>query len=122
MIRAGRATVSSPAAYAGAAVDGSRVFFTTSQQLVDGDTDATNDLYACDIPAGRAGAGGVGEPCASLTEVSGAATDARVENVVAVSDDGSRVYFVAQGVLADNLGVGDVGARCGRAQSVSVGA
>ena len=32
--------------------------------------------------------------------------NARVENVVSVSEDGSRVYFVAQGVLADNLGVG----------------
>ena len=43
-----------------------------------------------------------------------------VESVVGVSKDGSRVYFVAQGVLADNLGVdsanpglGDVGASTG---------
>jgi hypothetical protein len=52
-------------------------------------------------------------PCASLTEVSGAAQDGQVENVVAVSGDGSRVYFVAHGVLADNLGVGGVGAVAG---------
>jgi hypothetical protein len=36
-----------------------------------------------------------------------------VENVVAVSDDGSRVYFVAQGELASNVGVGDVGPATG---------
>ena len=40
---------------------------------------------------------------------SGTGANAQVENVVAVSEDGARVYFVAQGVLADNLGVGDVG-------------
>jgi hypothetical protein len=99
-----------PATYAGSARDGSRVFFTTSQQLVNGDTDTRNDLYACDIPAGVPVPAPVGaaNACASLTQVSGTASDARVESVVAVSDDGSRVFFVAQGVLADNLGVGDV--------------
>jgi hypothetical protein len=103
----------SPAEYAGAADDGSRVFFTTSQQLVNGDTDTTNDLYACDLPAGVPAPVGSANACASLTQVSGTATNARVENVIAVSDDGSRVYFVAQGVLAGNLGVGDVGADPG---------
>jgi hypothetical protein len=111
----------SPASYVGGAVDGSRVFFTTKQQLVNGDVDrsndldpaAGNDLYACDIPAGAPAPVGSANPCATLTEVSGVATNARVESVVAVSEDGSRVYFVAQGVLASNLGVGDVGAATG---------
>jgi hypothetical protein len=103
----------SGAEYAGGAVDGSRVFFTTSQQLVNGDTDTGDDLYACDIPAGVPVPVGSANPCSSLTEVSGAATNAQVESVVAVSDDGSRVYFVAQGVLAGNLGVGEVGANAG---------
>ena len=31
--------------------------------------------------------------------------------MAAVSDDGSRVYFVAQGVLANNVGVSDHGPR-----------
>lgn len=104
----------SAAAYAGAAADGSRVFFTTSQQLVNGDIDQTDDLYACDIPTGSPAPVGSANPCASLTQVSGAATDAQVENAVAVSEDGSRVYFVAQGVLADNLDVRGVGARAGK--------
>ena len=103
----------SPAAYAGGAVDGSRVFVTTSQQLVDGDVDQTNDLYACDIPVGAPVPAGPANACASLTEVSGAATGAQVERVVSVSEDGLRVYFVAKGVLADNLDVGGVGARAG---------
>lgn len=100
----------SPAAYEGAAIDGSRVFFTTSQQLVNGDTDATRDLYACDIPAGAPAPVGAANGCAKLTQMSGNATNAQVENVISVSNDGSRVYFVAQGAaLASNLGVGDVG-------------
>jgi hypothetical protein len=98
-----------PASYAGAADDGSRVFFTTTQQLVNGDIDQANDLYACEIPDGVPAPVGSANPCASLTQVSGTASNAKVENVVSVSKDGSRVYFVAQGVLAGNLGVGDVG-------------
>jgi hypothetical protein len=104
----------SAATYAGAADDdGSRVFFTTSQQLVNGDIDQTNDLYACDIPAGEPEPVGATNPCETLTQVSGAATDAQVRSVVKVSEDGSRVYFVASGVLADNLSVGGVGPRAG---------
>jgi hypothetical protein len=102
--------------FGGAAKDGSRAFFTTSQQLVNADTNSGNDLYACDIPPGSPAPIGAANPCAALTQVSGTATNAQVENVVAVSDDGSRVYFVAQGVLADNLGVGDQGAVAGTDQ------
>jgi hypothetical protein len=83
------------------------VFFTTDQQLVDGDTDQSSDLYACDIPAGVPVPVGAANPCSSLMEVSGAASGARVESVVKMSSDGSRVYFVAQGVVADNLGIGE---------------
>jgi hypothetical protein len=94
--------------YAGSATDGSRVFFTTAQQLVNGDTDSTTDLYECDIPPGTPAPIGTANPCASLTEVSGAASGANVESVVKVSEDGSRVYFVAEGaVLAPNPGAND---------------
>jgi hypothetical protein len=98
---------------AGKALDGSRVLFTTTQQLVNGDTDQTNDLYACDIPPGAVAPVGLVNPCPSLTEVSGAASNADVENVTRVSDDGSRVYFVARGVLASNLGANDQAAAAG---------
>jgi hypothetical protein len=100
--------------YVGGAHDGSRVFFTTSQQLVNADTDQTNDLYECDIPPGTPAPIGTANPCASLTEVSGAASGAKLEKVVAVSEDGSRVYFVAEGaVLAGNPGTGGVTAVSG---------
>jgi len=98
---------------AGMAADGSRVFFTTTQQLVNGDTDQTNDLYECDIPPGSPAPVGTANPCASLTEVSGATSGANVESVVHVSEDGSRVYFVATGVRAINLGTEDAAAVAG---------
>jgi hypothetical protein len=102
------------AKYVGAAHDGSRVFFTTAQQLVNGDTDSTADLYECEIPTGTPAPVGTANPCASLTEVSGAASGANVEGVVAVSRDGSHVYFVAEGaVLAENPGANDETAVAG---------
>jgi hypothetical protein len=97
--------------FEGAAADGSRVFFTTTQQLVNSDVDQTSDIYACDVPSGAPLPVGAANPCESLTEVSaGSAAGARVENVAAVSEDGSRAYFVARGVLADNRGTNDAGA------------
>lgn len=91
------------ATFAGASSDAQQVFFTTTQQLVNADTDSTTDLYEYDFdqPAGhniiQVSAGGAGDP----TPGSGA-------NVVqgqggteglAISDDGSHVYFVATGAL-----------------------
>jgi hypothetical protein len=96
------ASPETPATFQGAAADGSRVFFTTTQQLVNGDTDEANDLYACDIPSGTPAPVGTANSCASLREISGAATGANVQNVIATSEDGSTVYFKAKGVLADN--------------------
>jgi hypothetical protein len=87
--------------------DGSRVYFTSAQQLVNGDTDQTNDLYECAIPPGSPAPVGSANPCASLTEVSGNVSGADVQSVVNVSEDGSRVYFVAKGALAANLGSND---------------
>jgi len=109
----GACNAPSGAGFAGMATDGSRVYFTTTQQLVNGDTDQTNDLYECDIPPGVPAPVGEANPCASLTEVSHNATGANVENVVNVSEDGSRVYFVATGVLASNLGTNDAAAVAG---------
>jgi hypothetical protein len=96
-----------PPDYEGMADDGSRVFFTATQQLVNSDTDTSSDLYACEIPAGAPAPVGAANPCSSLIRISGIASSARVQNVAAVSDDGAHVYFTAQGVLADNLGIND---------------
>jgi hypothetical protein len=86
-----------PASYQGASADGSKVFFTTTQQLVNGDTDSTTDLYEYDFnnPPGhrivQVSGGGLG----NVSPGAGA----EVGGVVSISEDGSHVYFMAMGVL-----------------------
>lgn len=105
-------------AFVAIAKDGSRAFFITTQQLVNGDTDQTNDVYACDLPSGApAPTADKANPCAALRQVSGSGTEAKVEapiynkndgglvsipGVVDVSEDGSTALIAAQGILADN--------------------
>jgi hypothetical protein len=99
---------------AGFAQDGSRALFTTTQQLVNDDTDATNDLYACDIPPGTIAPTLPINGCPNLRQLSTIpAGVADVENVARVSDDASRVYFVAHGVLAANHDANDQTAVAG---------
>jgi hypothetical protein len=92
------------ARFEGAAKDGSRVFFTTTRQLLDADVDQTTDLYACDIPAGTPAPVDKANHCAALRQVSGGASapGAEVESVVATSDNGTTAVFTAAGVLADD--------------------
>jgi hypothetical protein len=96
------------AVFQGASENGARVFFTTTQPLVNEDKDTGNDLYMATI--GCAG-GGEGEACGSsprevtsLVQVShdpNPGQAAEVEpRVLAVSPDGSHVYFVARGLLS----------------------
>jgi hypothetical protein len=84
--------------FQGASTDGTVVFFTDSQQLTPGASPSGFDLYRCEIPEGAAAAG-----CATLSDLSapaGAGKSAEVQGIVsALSADGSRVYFVAKGVL-----------------------
>jgi hypothetical protein len=103
----------SAAGFVGANADGTRVYFTTSQQLVNGDTDNTSDLYECDVAAGTPAAVGSVNQCPDLREVSGAATGADVQPGTRISDDGSRAYFVATGVLASNLDANNSPATAG---------
>ncbi|HET7446131.1 MAG TPA: hypothetical protein VFJ57_15900 [Solirubrobacterales bacterium] len=95
---------------AGFARDGSRAFMTTTQQLVNGDTDETKDLYVCEIPAGPVAPELPVNKCPNLRELT---TDADIENVVRVSRDGSHVYFIAHAVLAANQGANDQTAEAG---------
>jgi hypothetical protein len=101
----GACNVHSPVSVAGTDPNDTKIYFTTSQQLVNGDTDDTNDLYECDIPTGAVAPDGSVNQCPDLREVSGA-DGADVQQVTKVSADGTRVYFVATGVLASNPGVG----------------
>jgi hypothetical protein len=89
----GKCVLSSPAdaEFQGASADGSQVFFTTTQDLLAGATGVGANLYEYDFGGPEGG---------RVTLVSGGdPAGADVQRVVQVSDDGSHVYFVAQGVL-----------------------
>lgn len=80
------------AAFAGASADGSKAFFTSDQQLTNEAGDEANLYeYDFDSPAGE-----------NLVDVSAGdpAHGPQVQGVVAISSDGSHVYFVAKSVLA----------------------
>jgi hypothetical protein len=92
------------AVFQGADEAGTRVFFTTTAQLVPGDTDSGNDVYMASIgcPASEPACEPAGREVTSLVQVShdpNAGEAAEVQNVSVVAPDGARVYFVARGVL-----------------------
>lgn len=91
---------SGSARYEGAAADGSLVFFTSNEGL-DGASTA-NQLYEFNTTNEQIGAA---PPMSSVPVSSGG-----VLGVSAISNDGSHVYFVADGVLAGNGGVQGRGA------------
>ncbi len=104
-VSASRCSLGSPACgsaaavvFVGGATDASRLYMTTTQRLLDDDVHAGADLYEYDYR--RA-------PADRLRLVTGNPTAAQVLGVVAVSDTGSHVYFVASGALAHDSG--DVG-------------
>jgi hypothetical protein len=85
-----------------ASADGSVIFFTDSQQLTEGASPSGRDLYRCEI--GSVG-GSLG--CLGLTDIStplgGSGESAEVlDQVSAASEDGTRLYLVARGVLDDS--------------------
>ncbi len=93
------------AQFQAANAEGSRVFFTDSgQRLTAGSGVSGPDLYVCEIvqEAGR-------DKCdlTDLTPASGGQS-AEVRNIVSgVAEDGSYVYFVANGALAPGAAPGD---------------
>ena len=110
------------AEFAGASSDGSRVLFTSGQQLTDHASQGSGagagcqfgdcNLYesVCALPCGSHGE----EPAAKervlvdISEAEGATAapgGPQVQGVMAISSDGSHVYFVARGKLAGNAGV-----------------
>jgi hypothetical protein len=101
--------------YQGASVDGDRVYFTTNRQLADSDVDGS--ASSCSVTAAVAGcdlylydaARPVGQRLVQVSagEVTAGhpavGSGANVYNsIAAISGDGSRVYFVAQGALTDD--------------------
>jgi hypothetical protein len=92
------------ASFTGASDDGSKAFFESEQQLTDhAGQDEGDNLYESECDVGCEGS--ENEEKRSLIDASEAAGGtkapggARVQGVLAISTDGSHVYFVAQGVL-----------------------
>jgi hypothetical protein len=90
----------------GASSDGSRVFFTDLQPLTadsGADGNSSSDLYECEILAGVSG-----ELQCKLTDLtpSNGGERANVLGVLGESEDGSWVYFVANGVFAQGAVAG----------------
>jgi DNA-binding beta-propeller fold protein YncE len=87
-------------AFNGASADGSVVFFTDTQQLTADASPEGRDLYRCEI--GEVGGGALG--CVDIADISaplaGSGESSEViDQMPALSEDGSRVFFVARGVL-----------------------
>ncbi len=96
-----------PGLFQGASEDGSKVFFTSTQPLVPGDTDASSNLYMASIGCPAPGESGCSAPQRTVTGLAQVSRDlnsggpAEVKDVVRVAPDGSRAYYVARGDLLD---------------------
>jgi hypothetical protein len=90
------------AQYEGASQDGSKVFFTSTEGLA-GNTNTDNELYEFNTTNGTLGTAPA-MSAISLSEGNDSTNpqDGDVLGVTAISNDGSKVYFVADGVLAGN--------------------
>jgi hypothetical protein len=94
-VKSGGGTGLEKPTYWTASSDGSRVFFTDPQQLTAGSGANGADLYECEIVEEA------GNPHCALTDLtpSSAGESAMVQGVSDASEDGSYVYFVADGAL-----------------------
>jgi hypothetical protein len=102
------------AGFQGASHDGSRVFFTSTQQLTNAaseDTtpgDAAGGATECSHTTGSGGCNlylydfgkAAGHELTAVSAGDASGGGPRVQGVMAISPDGSRVYFVAKGVLS----------------------
>ncbi|HEX5763183.1 MAG TPA: hypothetical protein VFY04_08695 [Solirubrobacterales bacterium] len=99
--------------YQGASVDGSKVYFISSRQLTDSDT---NGLEGFGLPGTCSGffIGGCDlylydadeEEGERLTQITASGTGTVVPKVVTFSGDGSRLYFISTQVLTTEPGPG----------------
>ncbi|WP_148261183.1 hypothetical protein [Conexibacter woesei] len=81
-----------PATFAGASQDGRTVYFTTTEQLLDADANGAADLYRFDTMDG-------GLTLVSVDSEPADGTNAIVQGVLGLSDDGDTIYFAAFGRL-----------------------
>ncbi len=88
-------TPAMPGVFQGASDDGSKVFFTSEQPLVDGAPAGGVKLYEAELQ----GAGVARVIDVSTDPIAGQAPE--VVGVARISQDGSHVYFVARGMLTE---------------------
>ncbi|MGA8363644.1 MAG: hypothetical protein WB709_03905 [Solirubrobacteraceae bacterium] len=81
-------TTEQPAVFQGASEDGSKVFFTTEQELLPGQT--TTNLYEYDFDS---------QSGLKVVLASPGSPAPEVQSVASVSEDGSHAYFIAAGAL-----------------------
>jgi hypothetical protein len=88
------------ASFEGASADGSKVFFSTTQPLLVGAAERSASLYEYDFDAPPASPE---DPDGRIVPITAGGKwgprGAEVQDVVAVSEDGSHVYFLAKGAL-----------------------
>ncbi|MGA9286252.1 MAG: hypothetical protein WBV85_12510 [Solirubrobacteraceae bacterium] len=103
----------SGAQFQGASTDGSTVFFTSTQQLTDSASQDTNEAERtaegvhCKVTVGLNGcnlyeydfSAPAGHNLIAISAGDTSGSGPRVQGVVAISADGSHIYFVARGVL-----------------------
>ena len=85
----------------GASADGSKVFFTTTQPLLGSQMETSANIYEYDFDLPQAGLGDSNGRIVQVTAGKWGTGGAQVTGVVGVSEDGSHVYFTAEGVLAE---------------------
>jgi len=107
--------------YQTAAGDDARVFFTDTQRLTANASTilGERDLYECEIVVAA------GEPRCDLTDLTpGPAAEEGADvqgGVVGASDDGTWLYFVANGILGDGAEHGAVSGNCGVGALIGTG-
>jgi DNA-binding beta-propeller fold protein YncE len=126
-----RAAPPAMAMFEGAAVDGSKAFFTSRQQLTDNASEDSDprDQQAEETAGGfecteAVGVNGcnlyeydftkpVGQRLVAVSAGDTSGKGPRVQGAVAISDDGSHVYFVARGVLSSTPNSAEATAKAG---------
>lgn len=118
-IQGGSGSGPAEALFQAASADGSRVFFTDGQRLTansGGGGRAAADLYVCDIEVDPS-TGSVGCLLSDLTPGTPSGEAAAVQGILpGAADDGSSVYFVANGALVPGAVQGDCGMEGAGAQ------
>jgi SMP-30/gluconolaconase/LRE-like protein len=111
-----------PAIFTGATPDGSKAFFTSCQKLTDDSTAHSTAANACDTPSQGQDLYAYDTESRQLEDLTVDAADpqgAEVIGVLGASDDGSYVYFVANGDL-DGVGGQAEAGDCRRIEDENV--